>query len=123
VPDNAVKVPERSDPSRGHCAGDRTSRGSVRYLRLPSVEADSAAAVPGASAAHDTSAPTLAPGGSTGLLERAAELAAVDWLVSSASESPAALILEGEAGIGKTALWEQAWHEHSTAGLRCCVCE
>ena len=69
--------------------------------------ADSASVVPDASAAHDTTAPALAPGGSTGLLERAAELAAVDWLISSTREGPAALILEGEAGIGKTALWEQ----------------
>ncbi len=69
--------------------------------------ADPAAPVPGASAAHDAGARALATGMATGLLERAAELAAVDWLVSAADDGPAALILEGEAGIGKTALWEQ----------------
>ena len=41
------------------------------------------------------------------MLERAAELAAVDWLVSAPDDGPAALVLDGEAGIGKTVLWEQ----------------
>jgi DNA-binding CsgD family transcriptional regulator/tetratricopeptide (TPR) repeat protein len=65
--------------------------------------------------ARDTIARTVAPGGADGLLERTAELAAVDWLVSAADDGPAALVLDGEAGIGKTALWE-----HGIArGLRC----
>jgi DNA-binding CsgD family transcriptional regulator len=41
------------------------------------------------------------------VLERAAELAAVDWLVSAVDDGPAGLVLDGDAGIGKTALWEQ----------------
>ncbi len=58
-------------------------------------------------AAHDTSGLASALDGAAGLLERAAELAAIDWLVSAADDGPAALVLEGEAGIGKTVLWEQ----------------
>ncbi len=76
-----------------------------------------------ASAAHDTTVRALVPGGATGLLERAAEFAAVDWLVSAADDGPAALVLDGEAGIGKTVLWEQgvarALHRgHEVLGVR-----
>ena len=39
------------------------------------------------------------------IVGRGSELAAVDRLLSSATTSPAALVLEGEPGIGKTTLW------------------
>jgi DNA-binding CsgD family transcriptional regulator len=39
------------------------------------------------------------------LIGRAAELEALSWFVDALVEGPAALVLEGDAGIGKTALW------------------
>jgi AAA ATPase domain len=40
------------------------------------------------------------------LVGREAELVALDRLLTSARAGPAALLLEGEAGIGKTTVWE-----------------
>jgi DNA-binding CsgD family transcriptional regulator len=85
--------------------------------------ADSGAVARQASAARDTVAQGMAPAGAAGLLERAAELGAVDWLVSAADDAPAALVLDGEAGIGKTVLWEQGiaralHHGHEVLRLR-----
>jgi len=39
---------------------------------------------------------------------RASELAAIAWFLGAVLEGPAALVLQGEAGIGKTALWEES---------------
>jgi DNA-binding CsgD family transcriptional regulator len=41
-----------------------------------------------------------------GIVGRAPEMAAIDWFLTAVLEGPAALVLEGEAGIGKTTLWE-----------------
>src|SRR2546427_2894387 len=43
--------------------------------------------------------------GDGGLLERAAELDAIRRRVDDTATRPGALVLEGEPGIGKTALW------------------
>ena len=57
-----------------------------------------------------------------GLFGRESELSAVDRFVASINEGPAALVLEGEAGIGKTSLWwagvERA-RRHSVRVLNC----
>ena len=45
------------------------------------------------------------PGGDGGLLERAAELDAIRRQIDDTSTRPTSLVLEGEPGIGKTALW------------------
>jgi DNA-binding CsgD family transcriptional regulator len=42
------------------------------------------------------------------IVGRAAELAAVDRCLADAAQSSAALVLEGEAGIGKTTIWRAA---------------
>jgi MoxR-like ATPase len=39
---------------------------------------------------------------------RDAELASLRAFLSAAHDRPAALLIEGEAGIGKTTLWEAA---------------
>lgn len=44
----------------------------------------------------------------TGIVGRERELAAVEALVSESLRGPAALVLEGEPGIGKTTLWRAA---------------
>jgi tRNA A37 threonylcarbamoyladenosine biosynthesis protein TsaE len=41
-----------------------------------------------------------------GVLGRGGELARVRSFIGSVSEGPAALLLEGAAGIGKTTLWQ-----------------
>ena len=50
---------------------------------------------------------------------RASELAAIAWFLGAVLEGPAALVLQGEAGIGKTALWEES--VASAAGRGCVV--
>ena len=42
------------------------------------------------------------------IVGRGVELAAVERFVDRATRSFAALVLEGEAGIGKTTIWEPA---------------
>ena len=42
------------------------------------------------------------------VIGRGDELAAIERLLERATEAPGALVLEGEPGIGKTALWESA---------------
>ena len=49
------------------------------------------------------------PGG--GLVGRSAELQAVDDFLTSMAERPSGLVIDGEAGIGKTALWSAAVHQ------------
>lgn len=54
----------------------------------------------------------------TGLLDRAAELAAIAAAVRSASAGAgSALLVEGEAGIGKTSLLAQACEQAAGAGM------
>jgi len=50
---------------------------------------------------------------------RASELAAIAWFLGAVLEGPAALVLQGEAGIGKTALWEES--VAGAAGRGCVV--
>jgi hypothetical protein len=44
-----------------------------------------------------------------GLFGRQTELALVSRLLDAVPSGPAALILGGEAGIGKSTLWLEAW--------------
>jgi DNA-binding CsgD family transcriptional regulator len=46
--------------------------------------------------------------GTQGIVGRGAELRLVEEFLDEAGGGPAALLLEGEVGIGKTALWQQA---------------
>jgi DNA-binding CsgD family transcriptional regulator len=57
------------------------------------------------------------------LLERDAGLAEVEWLAMVAADAPAAVLIEGEAGIGKTTLWERgielaSLHRHQVLAVR-----
>ncbi len=49
---------------------------------------------------------------------RSAEFRAIDAFINSATTSPAALVIEGEAGIGKTTLWLAAIEEARRRGYR-----
>jgi hypothetical protein len=62
---------------------------------------------------------SMGPGGvAAGLLERAGELGAITAAVSSvASGSGSALLVEGEAGIGKTSLLAYACEQAARAGI------
>src|SRR5580692_1969314 len=51
----------------------------------------------------------------TGLVGRDAEVAMIKAVLSAASVAPAALVITGDAGIGKTAVWR---HMLRTAGQR-----
>jgi DNA-binding CsgD family transcriptional regulator len=53
-----------------------------------------------------------------GVVGRSVALAAADRLFDRAADGPAALVYEGEAGIGKTTVWEQALAEASGRGFR-----
>jgi DNA-binding CsgD family transcriptional regulator len=53
-----------------------------------------------------------------GLVGRKAELAVVERFVGSLPDGPSALVIEGEAGIGKTTLWSEALREVDARGLR-----
>jgi DNA-binding CsgD family transcriptional regulator len=52
------------------------------------------------------------------LIGREAELAVVERFVEALPEGPSALVIEGEAGIGKTVLWLEALREVDTRGYR-----
>lgn len=56
------------------------------------------------------------------IVGRQAELAVVRRFVAGHVDGPASLTLEGEAGIGKTALWSQAVLEARTAGTEVRIC-
>jgi len=56
--------------------------------------------------------------GVRGVLSRPTDTEAVDNLLSAASEEPAALVVEGEAGIGKTTLWLGALDRARDRGFR-----
>jgi hypothetical protein len=44
--------------------------------------------------------------GATGVIGREVELGLIEAFLVGVEQGPAALVLSGEAGIGKTALWE-----------------
>ena len=52
------------------------------------------------------------------LVGRSAELRAVADFLTSTAERPSALVIEGEAGIGKTALWSAAVQQARERGFR-----
>ena len=58
------------------------------------------------------------------IVGRETELAAVQRFVGDHADGPASLILTGEAGIGKTAIWAQALLDAKAAGVavRACRC-
>ena len=56
------------------------------------------------------------------LLGRASELESVHRFVDAALEAPAALLLEGEAGIGKTTLWQEGVALAGERGFRILSC-
>ncbi len=53
-----------------------------------------------------------------GVVGREAELASVRDFVARVSDGPAALVLEGEAGVGKTTLWVAGIAEAAEHGMR-----
>jgi len=57
-------------------------------------------------------------GASEEVIARSYELGAVERLLSRAAAGPAALVLSGEAGIGKTTLWNAARAEAGARGFR-----
>ena len=56
------------------------------------------------------------------VLGRGVELAAIDRFVATVALGPAGLVLEGEAGIGKTTLWGLACAAARERGLRVLAC-
>ena len=58
----------------------------------------------------------------TALIGRDAELARVEEFLGAIGSGPAALLLEGEIGIGKTALWNQGLASSAAHGLRVLRC-
>ena len=56
------------------------------------------------------------PPGTDTIVGRGAELRLVEEFLDAAAAGPAALLLEGEASIGKTALWAQAPDRHEESG-------
>lgn len=57
-----------------------------------------------------------------GVVGRDVELTAVQELVATTARGPAALVLEGEAGIGKTTVWSAGLEAAQRSGLRLLVC-
>src|SRR5689334_15094653 len=53
-----------------------------------------------------------------GMVNRPLEIRAVSDFLRSAAEQPAALVIEGEAGIGKTTLWLSAVEQARQSGFR-----
>ena len=52
------------------------------------------------------------------MIGREQELVVVGRVLDRASEGPAALVIDGEAGIGKTTLWLEALHDAGRRGFR-----
>jgi predicted ATPase len=48
------------------------------------------------------------------LVGRDDELGSIDAFVADVARGPCALVLAGEAGIGKTALWRAGWRRPAT---------
>jgi predicted ATPase len=53
------------------------------------------------------------------LVGREEELQALELFLASARRESRALVIEGEAGVGKTSLWEAAIHTAAAGGARC----
>jgi DNA-binding CsgD family transcriptional regulator len=60
---------------------------------------------------------TVSTNGLTGVVGRDAELASIRDFVARVSDAASALVLEGEAGMGKTTLWRAAVEHAEDAGL------
>ena len=58
------------------------------------------------------------PGGTADVIGRAGELQAVDRFLERASHGLASLLIDGEAGIGKTALWRASLARAGSRGAR-----
>ena len=58
------------------------------------------------------------PGGTPDVIGRAGELQAVDRFLEQASHGLASLVIEGEAGIGKTSLWRASLERATGSGAR-----
>ena len=65
---------------------------------------------------------TLRAGVTDGMIGRDAELAAVDEFLAGVSTGPGVLLLEGEAGVGKTTLWNAAVAAATRRGFRVLSC-
>ena len=65
---------------------------------------------------------TLRAGVTDGMIGRDAELAAVDEFLAGVSTGPGVLLLEGEAGVGKTTLWNAAVAAATGRGFRVLSC-
>src|SRR5438477_10312044 len=59
---------------------------------------------------------------SGGIFGRGSELTAVEALLSDQGNLPSALVLDGEAGIGKTTLWDHGVDEARRRSLRVLAC-
>ena len=59
----------------------------------------------------------MSTNGLTGVVGRDAELASIRDFVARVSDAASALVLEGEAGMGKTTLWRAAVEHAEDAGL------
>src|ERR687898_1246031 len=53
------------------------------------------------------------------LVGREEELQALELFLATTRRNPRALVIEGEAGVGKTSLWEAAIHTAADGGARC----
>jgi hypothetical protein len=53
------------------------------------------------------------------LVGREEELQALELFLATTRREPRALVIEGEAGVGKTSLWEAAIHTAADGGARC----
>ena len=58
----------------------------------------------------------------TSVIGREEELGAIDAFIDRIDEGPGALVLSGEAGIGKTILWEAGVEEARVRGARILLC-
>jgi predicted ATPase len=58
----------------------------------------------------------------TVVVGREAELGAIEDLIGALGSGPTALVLEGEAGIGKTTVWDAGRDAARERGLRVLVC-
>jgi DNA-binding CsgD family transcriptional regulator len=83
-------------------------QGPLDAARAADLRSASASPPPAPSVAVGAPRPAVAPEPAELLIGREAELEAVISFVDAALLAPAALLLEGEAGIGKTTLWRSA---------------
>ena len=58
----------------------------------------------------------------TPIVGREPELAAIQRFVGDVATGPASVVLEGLAGIGKTAIWTQSVVDAQAAGVRVRTC-